>query len=74
MSLRASAQLHETKRASSLHKGCPDRLSRHAPPKLKLDIGGLEPLEKKVNRSASMHVPGLCFRRVFFIVLRRESL
>ena len=40
--LRASAQQLEYGQASSLHKGCLDKLSRHTPPKLKLRLIGLE--------------------------------
>ena len=32
-----------SRRASSLHKGCLDRVSGHTHPKLKSNTGGLEP-------------------------------
>ena len=73
MPLEVPAQRLEARQAIFLHKGCSDRLSGHAPPKLKLDIGGFEPLKRRVKELAFACDPGLCLGRPF-IVLRRESL
>ena len=73
MPLEVPAQRLEAGQAIFLHKGCPDRLSGHAPPKLKLDTGGFEPLKRRVKELAFACDPGLCLGRPF-IVLRRESL
>lgn len=40
--LEASTQQLEARQAIFLQKGCPDRLSGHTPPKLKLDTGEFE--------------------------------
>lgn len=40
--LEAPTQQLEVGQAIFLQKGCPDRLSGHTPPKLKLDTGGFE--------------------------------
>ena len=50
--LKVPTQQLQARQAIFLHKGCQDGLSEQAPPKLKLDTGGLEPLKKRVNRLA----------------------
>ena len=47
------------KRASFLHKGCPDRWSGHSPPKLKLEK----------NKDGSNSFKWICTRMLFFMLL-----
>ena len=73
MPLKAPTQQLEVGQAIFLHKGCPNRLSGHTPPKLKLNTSGFEPLKRRVKVLALTRIPGLCLGGPF-IMLRRESL